>query len=48
MIQHSQAPACEPVYSDDGQSIEYYNTCNDRTCATHPEHSAAESSQRRT
>lgn len=47
MRTHTQPPACDPVYSADGQEIEYYDTCDDRTCALHPEHSAAQSSQRR-
>jgi hypothetical protein len=42
-------PSCDPVYSDDGQEIEYYDNCNDpQGCALHPDHSAAQSSQRRT
>lgn len=48
MKEHTKPPRCEPVYSDNGQEIEYYEACSDRTCPTHPEHNAAQSSQRRT
>lgn len=49
MRNHRNPPKCDPVYSDDGQEIEFYNNCNDpQGCALHPEHSAAQSSQRNT
>lgn len=40
-IRHTQPPACEPIYSDDGQEIEFYNDCNNPKCATSVTHSAA-------